>query len=332
MFWAIHPDTRVDVGDDRQFDQLFTANQGESPLVLEEFSRQELLCMNTRVNLNLRELQKLYPGETRNGMAVMRPGIYYNAYKNMTDAIAAAELKDPRRPKSRYFTPHVHKDWHRPGAIPEIFAELDDNIRDKTYQSFVAGLAIGVLLKAMHYGKERTLVRTTGQAVPNPIERALCESHDDWEILNALSRRPELVSAVLEVWQATTKDAPQPSADRDAWFDALPAVTALLRDGHGLLRQLLAIGAIRTNEHERDADVRGAVKAFAILLAGLVDLYRGDLAVEGRRGVKTQLLETARDQAFAGLTGTAIRPETVTTLKTVFEGGLADFRGDHRYF
>lgn len=331
MFWAIHPTIREEFGDPVRFANLFTRNQGESPLVLEEFSPKELLCMHSRVNLDLNTLSKLHPGDPlHNNVNAPAAGEYYKAYQAMVDDIIAAELVNPDAPRSRSFTPHLHRDWHRPGVLPEIFPDLDRRHTEQLYRAFLVGIGVGVLRTVIHYQRPKTVFNSTGVVMGGAVSRDVVESEDDWQILQALRRRSELVVATQAVWDALLHDESRPAGRTDDWFDGLRVVGGLVGPSASCLQRALMIAAIRKEADLRNSAVRGLVRAFAGLVWDLVEHHRGDLEPIGRRDLAFGLVEQAGRRAIAAIEAAGVRIETLEVLRTLFAQGFGEFKGSRR--
>ncbi len=317
IYWAVNPQVREDIADRDLYAGLFTFQQGEQPLEAEEFSRHELLCMNSRVNLELRHLAKLFP-PAAGARNVNRPtqGAYAQAYEAMIDDIVNAELAGAA---ARSFTPHLDCNWHRPGTLPEIFPEQGAAIRRDKASAFVLGLALGLISFVSDYGRRVTEFSTVGKGGGGGTHARLAETHDAWEVAKALDRRADLVRATRRLWSELEGQFEQgrtPAGDPTAALLA-PAVLA----------QLLRISVNRQEGAVRDAKVVEFVGAWAAMLRRLAALSRPDLAEPGQQSLVEAWIGTARVETFGLLAADGIREETLRVLDRLCGQGLESFAG-----
>jgi hypothetical protein len=312
IFWAVHPSVRAEMNDDAAYAELFTFQQGEAPLEGPEFSRQTLLCMNTRVNLELRDLSKLAPGVT--GPAhVNRPprGDYAAAYAEMVDGLIEAELNGRA---SREFTPHLDARWHVPGAMPEIFPELTEAVRRQQARAFVIAFTQGLLRFEHEYGAPVVEFSTLGRVAQGGMHDRLARSHDLWAILRSFEPRAAMARATDRFWTETEASVGTVNAREPAPLDRL-------RDG-AALAALLGIALERREEHARDAAVARLAGAWAVLLREHAIAIRPDLAEPGRDGLARGWIGEAAATARALLLDGGAREETMRIIDRLLARGL----------
>jgi len=329
MFWAVHPSIKEELNDDAEFAALFTLNEGEAPLVMSEFSTRELLCMNARVNLDLRDIRKLNPGEGSGGRINVHdvgPGSYYLAYRDMVDDIIRGEIENPDAPASKYFTPHVDYRWHRPGMLPEIFPEQDSQVWVDLFKSFIIGIAFDILQQRQHYGRTKTFFETAGRMETGGISRELVDGGDDWTVFQALGERPDLIRAAQTFWAQKMQSAPAKDGPLNDWFRGVPAVAALAGPESRVLYRLLFISQQRRDAERRDKCVRALVSWYADLLMALAHEHRGDMESIGRHQLIEDILTEEREKTFASLRDAITQEETLRQLQTLHEQGIGDFR------
>lgn len=322
MFWAISPAVQEEYGDRRGFDELFTFNQGESPLILPEFSPYELLCLNTRVNLDLRDIGKLHPGDTEDrNVNAPPPGAYFVEYERMIQPLLAADLAGSNVLPSA-FTPHLHYDWHKPGKIPEFFPHRQRAVERNLCRGFVMSAATDVLKAEEDYGRRTTVLDLSASGLGRYPLTSGVEGHNDWYIFNQIEQRPELLNAITQHWQQRRNRELAQATSVD--FDAVPLVQALARPA--LAARMLAIGLIREDEERRDRRLKGLLDAQFDLVQDLVERGCRDLAPIGRRDRTLAIVEGLTEPAFAALSTAGVRRETEAHLRGLMAETQATFR------
>jgi hypothetical protein len=314
IFWAVHPQVRSEINDDETFNALFTFNQGETPLEAEEFSAQELLCVNTRVNLELTHLAKLHPGDGRTNVNVAALGSYARAYRDMTDGLIEAELSPERR--AHDFTPHLDASWHRPGALPEIFPELTRAVQQDFARAIVVSSAFGLLKFEREYGRPVAIFSTIGRPGGSPVDLQLAVTNDLWVALAAAAKRAELTRAALRFWQAVSQPHNQTDGSADKLLNALREP--------GLVESILRLVVVRDDAAAREEQVRRLLTAWIDLLSDGVALVNPNVAQPGRERRLRDEVETARNAAIAKLQQDNVLEETMRAINRTFALAMAD--------
>jgi hypothetical protein len=325
VFWAMPPSIREDYGDAGDFDRLFTSEQGERPLEAPDFSRTELLCVNSRVNLEPTHLAKLDPGTERRNANEPAAGRYYQAYerrvrKLLDEEMAMRGVGSSARLTST-ITPHIHRDWHRSNRLPEIFPEQRRKVRLDVQRATVAAFGLGLLQRETEYGRSVCYFSTIGKPGPQSIREALVESHDLWTIARAFRDRADLIRAALGTW-----DAEKAVLARDGRFEDNPVVVAVA--GADAVARILELAAPREDKEAREADAKALFEGREALLAELAAVLLPHLDAAGRRALVTAFADRAAGaalDAFARLEG--IQRPTVEQLRAVYQAGSRDGRG-----
>lgn len=201
MFWGISPNNKRAVTDEQTFLDLFTRNQGETPLVEEEFFDHTLLCFNSRVNLTLQALRKLHPGlagaedSIANNVSAPTQGRYYSAYKIINDEILADKQAKPDVP-STHFTLHIDKEWHKPGVLPDIFPMEADQHKADILTAFVMGIALDQLPQETHGRSKVTMFHSWTKRGTPAASESLLNDHDDIALLELLPTRPDVINDI----------------------------------------------------------------------------------------------------------------------------------------
>lgn len=327
MFWAINPMISEEINDGEMFEALFALNQGEAPLPLPEFSEKELLCVNSRVNLELGHFEKLFPGDPdRTNINVSVEGRYYAAYKNMIDELIAAEM-DTQGRKSREFTPHIHRDWHRPGVLPEIFSQLGDRQFDDIYRAFCLSLGLGLLQSITHYNREKVVFSTVGIVASGGVNKEVADTHDTYQTLLAFEKQPDLVRAALAYWSEARRSHLTSEKEIAGQYEDIAVVQVMTSPS--FLLKLLQVSLVRDDENERDYRTRQLVKSWAYLVLDLVNSHKSDLASIGRHDLTSQLLDSAKTAAFTSLTSTGTSAENIRELEKIYETAISEHRSQY---
>ncbi|MEM6487269.1 MAG: hypothetical protein AAF677_03210, partial [Pseudomonadota bacterium] len=295
-FWTVHPQVKRDLNNDALFDEMFIVRQGDNPIVKEEFSPYELICVNLRVNVELRHLQKLghAPANARQTVYDGMEGRMSAAYQNMIDDILAAE----RHGDKPGFTPHVDRAWHVPGSLPEIFAEREGQIAGDAARGYVIALMNGLLIREKDEGGDGPQVRfsTRGRGMKGAVEKIVCPSHDPWTVYTAFTKNVPLVHAAGDFWTETLK-RPHGSVEGNPVWKTLGAPDNA--------REFLRIVVDRSSE-ERDRD-RAASSGIAAWFGLIEDLIGAEDTLLGPTPRRRQA--ERRAQALRGDVMDLVRDE-----------------------
>ena len=319
IFWAMPPSIRADHGDSDAFDRLFTFEQGERPLEAEDFSSRELLCVNSRVNLELAHFSKLAPGSGRGNVNDPQRGRYFQAYaarvsKLLDEEIEAQSAGGARRPTS-VLTPHIHRDWHRASFLPEIFPESRRLAQSDLQRAAVVALGLGLLQKTTEYNRAVAYFTTIGRLAPHSIREPLLQSHDLWAIYCAFRDRADLQRATNGVWEAEKAALRAEPLGDSAIVKAVAGSESILR--------VLEMAAPRDGERDRrEAAAMGLFQARRAALGELADILLPQLAPEGRLAEIAAYDGQATAEAFRAFAASPlVQPPTVDQLRAVFEAG-----------
>lgn len=265
-FWALSPRNADELTGDLAPSVLFTRNQGAGALIEPEFPDHTVLCLSTQVNLTLADLAKLDPGlGAGQNVSARQPGVYFSAYQAMVSRALAHERSNPGTPNP-VFTPHIHRDWHKPGVLPEIHPELEGNQTRDLMDAYACALALDLLPLATRDGESVTLFRDPVRLGTSGYERVLLARQDDLLLLETLARESGVVAAVLDR-RAALASAPMPP-DGDALYQGLTRPATLARMGRLI--------ADRTRAERGEAMAEGVIKAlFDNLETASERLHRG---------------------------------------------------------
>lgn len=293
-FWTLHPASEADVQSKDEFAQLFTGEQGEGPIIEPSFSKHDLLCVNFRLNLTLDNLSKLSPGDANyRNINAKPPGEYQLAYNRMVESMIQSQLKG--EPRSRIFTPHVHRDWHRPGVLPEVSPERDREIREGAMRAATAAICFDLVTHLELDGREVTHFSTLNRfpGVLEPVDREIASTHDLAQVVLRLARMADLVRLSEMFWDVTlqgVRNGRVPSATMlDALFDAAK------------VRRMVEIGADRTRSTLMDALSVDLLTAWGRLAGEAVTAAHRDLSHAARKDMVVQRTGQVRSDVLAHL-------------------------------
>lgn len=227
-FWTMSPANRAQIGSETRFQNLFANANGDAPLVEDEFPAHTLSCLSLRVNLMLRDLRKLNPGlRADSNVSAAQQGIYYAAYRKMVDGALAHERDHPGTPNP-FFTPHLDKQWHRPGVLPEIDPALEAMQDRALYDAYVGGVALDLLGWSQRSGGPVTVYRDHRRRGKADFEQVLLKMHDDLSVIDRMGNEPAMVSSILERMSELAAAPPRAGAS-DPLYEGLTNAQTLAR-------------------------------------------------------------------------------------------------------
>lgn len=197
VFWALSP------SNGSQLDNLinYLGNRtGTSAMVDSFFPDNELLCIACNVNLDPSYLVKLNSSSDDYGSV---EGEYYQTYKSLVDRILQSQRQNPTGPIG-LFTPHLDKEWHYPGTLPELTPGQTRVTIERLMDAYVLAVATSRLEKVTKRGKPQTLYRDWTRAGYEDETRILSHSHDDMVILEKFIRDASAVQSTMdcaETWR-----------------------------------------------------------------------------------------------------------------------------------
>jgi hypothetical protein len=318
-FWALNPTLRAEMQAFGDVDLLLNpAGEGTQPVEEPEFTTTELSCVSLQVNLELAHLAKLRPAVVGSGsVAPDRAGRYFNAYQEMVDELVDAAGSNR---VATTFTPHIHRDWHKPGILPEIAEGVTRALVRDVNRAIVAALATGVLRLEQLHGERIAEISTVGRVPTGGVSLELVRSHDVFEIVRAFERHPEAVRACLNLWQhevlRLSRSAESTGSQLLKSFE-----TGVILD------RVLRIAESRHDEALRDDRVINLVAGNAHLVTEAVAAARPDLPERARMGEANRLAMAAGEQALARLRESQT-PETFRKMELLVGKGLEHWRVD----
>lgn len=314
-FWAFHPSLREEMSVFADVDQLINpSGQGNQPLEEPEFSKAEMISVTLRVNLELAHLAKLSPPYRADGSAAPeRAGRYYDEYQAMVDELIDAAAGN--RP-ARTITPHVHRDWHKPGLLPEISEAETRRHVVNINRAFAAGLAFGLLRLIVNHDHRVAEVRTVGQVAKGGVSVVVAASHDLYGVLEGFERHPEAVRGCLGFLDELFARLEQ-VVDRSPLEQAANAEN---------LARILSMAEMRTDENRRDSRVAEVVAGYARLIHDLVSASEPTLPARIQFDRAEEMLGRAGEAAVKLVASYGTSRENLDVMQTVFARGLENWR------
>jgi hypothetical protein len=203
-FWAMNPKLFAYFASTHDFENTFATEQGVRTLVEDEFPDTELVCFAMRGNLTVDDIAKINPGPQ--GVAAagdVREGPYHAAYRERVETLLAFEFDKPHGIyEGVMMTPHVAKDWHKPGRLTPIFESVRQEQERRLQNAYVVAQSLPGLLDRLNV---EGLGEVTYLDLSNLITRRgdrylLVRSQDNWQIYQALADHVEFVDPILTVW------------------------------------------------------------------------------------------------------------------------------------
>lgn len=312
-FWALNPRIGTDLADDSLFLDMFRFADGDNPIVIEDFSPQELLCVNLRVNLKLEHLAKLAPAKEQEDNALAGSTGRYTAYYNrMVAAVTAGE----RNGGAGEITPHVDKAWHTRGVLPEIFAEDGDKIRAGNAKAWVVARALGLIrLEADDAGAAVARFSSRGRGLPGAMDEVFARSHRAWPVWQEFNRKAALVQSAMAVWQSEL-------AQEFAAVSAHPAHARLI-DPNLMVALLQPVADRGAGADQRDDAAVETVGAWLDCMADLLATQEVALTEGARKSRLRAMFQDWRSQVLdlvgqSGVPANVVR-ETEKALDTAFD-------------
>ena len=307
-FWALHPRCQADLADDQLFADMFQAEDGNKPIVEEDFSIHDLTCVNLRVNLELQHLSKL--GMGADGAATIHAeteGRYATAYGEMVQ-----RMLDQSRSAGpgAEFTPHVDRRWHAPGALPEIFAELEQKISGNNAKAHVIARMHGLILLDTDHGTPQARFSSIGHGLRGGVDEDIVASHDPWLVQQAFMGMGHVVQAAVDFWTALRERPAAGLASHPSWA--------------ALTNPVLLFGVIQpAAARNRDAEARDeagtkAIEAWIQTLDELIEAQGRNLTPRARRQALEAAVQKVRTALFDHIAQEGYGPETTRVFDKLF--------------
>ena len=216
--------------------------------------------------------------------------------------------------KSREFTPHVHKDWHRHGYIPEISPHLDSFRQRERAEAIVIAEILGMIERHTKYDQTVAEFSTRRMIGVASAAKELTQSHEFFEIAKAFERAPDVVNLTRECWRQFKSS---PVTDSPSPFERSEPIL-----------EICLISENRMDGEKRDLMMRRLVEAWCAVVENFVDSRHQELDRPGRRIKAEELTGTIRDTVMDRLKTRGIREETFVRIRDNFDATRKKFLTD----
>jgi hypothetical protein len=314
-FWALNPKIQSDVADPTLFGDMFRFSAGDNPIVIEDFSAQELLCVNLRVNLKLEDFAKLAPArEAEDNALAGTTGRYTASYDRMIRAVLAGERNNGKGE----ITPHVDRTWHTPGVLPEIFDSEQDKTRANQARAFVVARALGLIrLEAADDGAALARFSSRGRGLRDAMDESFARSHRPWPVWQEFIRKSALVQSALSVWNVELQ--------QEFASAALHPAFARMTDPALLVMLLQPIADRGDGAAQRDEAAVELVGAWLTCLDDLIRTQDVSVSEPARQSRLRSLFHDHRASVLQAMTADNARPNVLKEAERVMDMAFDSF-------
>jgi hypothetical protein len=282
-----------------------------------EFPDNEIMGVNLRVNLEVTHLAKLRPPrEQVDSIAGNRAGRYFQEYSKMVDELIEAAM-EKRIPAT--ITPHIHRDWHKPGILPEISSEVTERLVMDVNRALNVAVALEALQIEPDYGREIFKVDTMGRVRQGGVSVELGSFGDFHEVMRAFMRHPEAMRGSLLLWDEERDRL------RHAPAEEVSALEERITNPSNLARGLYVL-TMDPEDRQRQARVASYVAGHAQVLFEFLNVTRRELPPDVRRQECDDLASGIGEQALRQLEQRGVRPEHLSVMRAQQARGLERWR------
>jgi hypothetical protein len=316
-FWAMNPKLFAHFASSVDFETTFTSEQGVRTLVEDEFPDTELVCFAMRGNLALEDIAKLNPGPQ--GMAAagdVREGPYHAAYRERVESLLAFDFDQPRGIfEGAMITPHVARDWHKPGRLVPIFDSVRREQEQRLQKAYVVAQSLpGVLDRLKLDGMGDVTYLDLSHLMARRGDRyLLVRSHEDWRIYQALANQVEFVGPILTAWREWLDSYPE-AAERSPVADA------------ALTERILTLALNQVDAEARKRVVPGLVRAQIAVIGDVIERRHAADAYHARMQRQLNIITALGQSTFDTLTP-HVSPEILRSIQATFNQEVAAARG-----
>jgi hypothetical protein len=315
QYWSYSSHIRDDMGPVGNLDD-FLSPSGDGIRQIEEpgIPPTEIMCVTITVDLEISHLAKLSPpSQNTNSVAPDRAGKYYREYQMMVnELIEAAAVNDT----PNTITPHIHRDWHKPGLLPEISDQITKKLTAELNKGLVAAIALDALSFEVRHGKAVTEVKTLGRVRSDGVHVTICDSHDMFEVVKAFGLRPEAIRACLRLWDEKLEEVATQSEKNIALEEIADS---------GVVEKILMVSGVRRDTEIRDNKVTNLIEGHCNLLANANEIAYPSLPISAVQEKTETLIATTRNTAFSSLTPN-LDSEAISVLESLHARGVEQWR------
>lgn len=321
IYWALSENSRRAIGDGPFYDQLFRYEAEESALVEPQFADQQLYCVNVHFNFSLDQLAKLFSGT---GMSpnIHSPGqgSYEKAYRSRINELIQWSARNPNE-ICPTLTPHLDRDWHKPGTLPEIIAGVQTSTDQSIFRGLVRGLSMQWLQREDEASRSIFAFYDPTRKAQGVNRSVIGSGAEAGDLYLALRDQPHIIFSINQGWDDLVASIPRQEIGKEAGFQGSMLVSGLL--SVPVLTQLLAISRNRSLG-DVDQITAAAVTAYFAVLRNLIDHYRTDLSSIGKRDLFDRLARGISEQAITDMEAQQSLNEDVLSLVRNIPGNIIE--------
>ena len=296
IYWAMHPDTKKEIGNPAFFDELFKYGESVNAVNGEEYDPRRLLCVDVKFNFPLSSVSKVQIGNRQPDSIYEDPVGRYDAYYRETiERVLDSDAKTTGGVRAR-LTPHLDREWHKPTGLPEIFESLEVSSTNALYQDFVVALGLEYLRKETDAGDlvvafyDPTRLERGGNrsvvVIGQSIDKTLAE----------FKRRPDVARAARAGFSQWLEAARKRGETEDyRQFTQYKQLTS-----PQLLAELLEVGRNRALR-DVDGEVSRVTLAYFDVINGMLTTFRSDLEQGRVRQLFHQVIAETTEKALNNL-------------------------------
>jgi hypothetical protein len=320
-FWAMNPKFFEHFASPGDFESTFAVEQGVRTLVEEEFPDTELLCYAMQGNLSIDEVAKINPGpkaqidlEVEESVGDTPEGPYHAAYRDRVETLLDFEFSRPRGVfEGATITPHVAKDWHKPGRLVPIFDAVRLKQERRLNTAYVVVLCLpGLLDRLTLDGIGNVSYLDLSRLVAQPGDRyELVRSHDDWAIYQALSNMAQFIGPILTAWTE--------------WLNSYSGAAEQSPVANAnVTERLLTLALNQLEAQSRRRAIPGLIRGQFALIREVIDQRNAALAYHARVQRQLDIVKTLGDTTFGRLAN--VSPDILGDIRAIFNREVARIR------
>ena len=298
IYWAMHPETKAEIGGEAFFDELFKYGESVSAVNGEEYDSRRLLCVDVKFNFPLSSVTKVQIGNREPKTTYEDPvGRYDSYYRELIEKVLDSDAKTFGGVRAK-LTPHLDREWHKPTGLPEIFESVQTSSTNALYQDFVIATGLEYLKKETEAGDPVVVFYDPTQLERGGNRSIVVYGQSVDKTLTEFKKRPDIARASRTAFDRWLEAAGKRGESED--YRDLPQYKRLVSSD--VLAELLEIGRNRSLR-DVDGEVSRTVRAYFDVIGRVLSAFRSDL----ERGRVDQLFKN--------------------TVGEISEGALAKFRG-----
>jgi hypothetical protein len=296
IYWAMHPDTKNEIGSAAFFDELFKYGESVNAVNGEEYDSRRLLCVDVKFNFPLTSVAKVQIGNRQPDSVYENPVGRYDAYyRESIEKVLDSDAKTVGRVRAK-LSPHLDREWHKPTGLPEIFESVEVSSTNALYQEFVIAMGFDYLKKETDAGDPVVVFYNPTQLERGGNRSIVVYGQAIDKVLAEFKRRPDVARAArigFGQWLAAARKRAETEDYRS--FEQYQRLTS-----PELMAELLEIARNRTLR-DVDGEVSRIVLAYFEVLNSMISTFRSDLEQGRVQQLFSQAVVEISDKALSRL-------------------------------